>query len=93
MHPTLNYEMYSPAGNRACQAAVDSATKKILGKTRISSKDLEDLFEGICKRVSQKHSEVYDTEPRWHISNRLNKALKEAGYSFRVDSYGGVETD
>jgi hypothetical protein len=89
---TTDFEMYTPAGNRACQAAVNSVTKKILGKTRITAEELEQLFEGACKKVSQTHREVYDTEPRWHIGNEINKALKEVGYGFRIDYYGGVQT-
>jgi len=79
-----DYEMFSAARNRACQSAVNSITKKILGSKRVTEDDILDLFNKGRMKIAEKHGEVYDTEPRWHMKNRINAALKQAGYSFNL---------
>ena len=77
-----DYEMYSAAGNRACQSVVNSITKKILGSKRVTEDTILDLFNKGRMKIAEKHGEVYDTEPRYHMQYRINAALKDAGYSF-----------
>lgn len=90
MEKTHDFEMFSPAGNRACQAAVNSISKTILGPRRIKPEGLASAFEEALKRISVKHSEVHDSEPPYHMSHLINRALEKAGYSFRIDGYGHV---
>jgi len=79
-----DYEMFSAAGNQACQSVVNSITKKISGSKRVTENDILDLFDKGKMKIAEKHGEVYDTEPRWHMQNRINAALKQAGYSFNL---------
>jgi hypothetical protein len=75
-----DFEMFSKAGDRACQGLVNRITKKIQGKKRVTADDIENLvYEGM-KKIALKHGEVFDTEPRYHIEARINKAMREAGY-------------
>lgn len=87
----VNYEMFSPAGERACQSLVNKVSKKILGPSRLTKDDVQKLYDDGREKISEKHEEVYDTEPRWNISREINKALREAGYGFRINGWGSVE--
>ena len=74
------FEMFSKAGDKACQSLVNRVTKKIQGKKRVTANDIEVLvYEGM-KKIAVKHGEVFDTEPRYHIEARINKTMREAGY-------------
>ena len=85
------YEMFSPAGERACQSLVNSISSKVLGSKRLTMEGLQKLYDDGREKISQKHEEVYDTEPRWNIAREVNKALREAGYGFRINGWGSVE--
>jgi len=86
----MYYEMFSKAGDRACQSMVNSATKKILGKTRLTKSDIEKLYTEGINKVEAKYPEVWDTEPRGHIAHQLSNALKSAGYAYRINCWGDV---
>ena len=87
----MSYEMFTPAGDRACESMVKAARKKILGKKRLTKDDVQKLYDEGRKKISAKYPEVYDTEPRGHIAHRISLALKEAGYGFELNSWGDVE--
>lgn len=89
----VNYEMFSPAGERACQSLVNKVSKKILGPSRLTKDDVQKLYDDGREKIAEKHGEVYDTEPRWNISREINKALKEAGYGFSFNSWGEIADD
>ena len=77
---TMEYEMFSKSGERACQSLVNRITKKINGKKRVTADEIEDdVYEGM-KKIAVKHGEVFDTEPTWHIQRQVNKAMERAGY-------------
>jgi len=82
-----NFEMFSNAGNKACESIVSSVTKKILGAKRITETEIIQLVKSKMKKISEKHSEIYDTEPPTHIAEELNCALKKAGYGFELNGY------
>ena len=89
----MSYEMFTPAGDRACESMVKSARKKILGKTRLTKEALQKIYDDGMDKVEAKYPEVFDTEPRGHIAHQFSKALKEAGYMYRFNSWGDVEED
>ena len=87
---TLNtycFEMFSKAGDNACRSVVKKIIKKINGKKRVTQDEMTQYCSLLIKEVAAKHSEVYDTEPGWHIANLTNKALAEVGYCFEVSRY------
>lgn len=82
-----DYEMFTPAGNRACDTLVSSIQKRILSSTRVTAAEVAEAIEQGQKRIQAKHPEVHDTEPRGHICHAVSRTLKDAGYGFFIDSY------
>jgi hypothetical protein len=82
-----SYEMYTPAGDRACGNLVKTIQKKIYSKERVTPDQIAKAIEEGQVKIESKHPEVYDTEPRGHICHEVSKALKDAGYGFFIDSY------
>jgi hypothetical protein len=82
-----NFEMFSPDGNKACQSLVKKLFKKIEGKTRLTEEDVYKHIRDGIEEVAEKHEEVYDTEPGWHIQELVNKKLAEVGYGYTVSRY------
>ena len=76
----INYEMFSPSGERACQSLVNRITKKIQGTKRVTAAEIEKLVDKGMDKIAVKHGEVWDTEPRYHIRTAVDKAMVEAGY-------------
>jgi hypothetical protein len=83
-----SYDMYTPAGDKACQKLVDGIVAKINGDKRVTGEEIEKLLKDGVAKVAKTHKEVHDTEPRGEIAHQISKALKAAGYSFYFDSYG-----
>ena len=84
---SLRFEMFTKAGDKKCKAIAKKALRKVFGKTRVSKTELEELVKAEIKKASDKHREIYDSEPSYHISHYINKGLQKAEYSFEVDSY------
>lgn len=91
MQTKVYYEMFSSAGEKACQSLVDSITRKISGFERMTKERIKELYDVGRKKISEKHGEIYDTEPREHIAHQISKSLKSAGYGFYLNSWGQIE--
>ena len=82
-----SYEMFSKQGNRMCHNLVCEIEDKVKGKYRVTKEEvIEMIVEGI-KNISDKHSEVNDTEPEYHICSRVNKICNEVGYAFDINRF------
>lgn len=81
------FEMYTPAGDKACDKMVKSIEKKILGSKRLTKEEVLEIIKTKMKKVNTKHPEIHDTEPEYHITNYVNKALTEAGYGFEISRW------
>ena len=81
----MEFEMYSDEGDQMCAQVFNDVKTVILGEKFITEYELETLVWNKIKEVSKTHREVYDTEPRWHLERRINEALKERGYGYRLD--------
>lgn len=84
---TPYYEMYTRAGDAAVHSATMKVVKKINGKMKVSKDEILDMVKKALEKVSEKHGEVYDTEPEYHVSVRVNEALEKNGYGFQVSRY------
>jgi hypothetical protein len=87
MIETYDFEMFTKSGNNACRSVVNKAIKKIMGKSRITESSLLEYCRGLVAKVAEKHGEVRDTEPGWHMCQHINRSLDEAGYSFEISRY------
>lgn len=84
---TPSYEMFSKAGDKMCHSLVERIEKKVKGKYRVTKEEvLQMILEGM-KKIAEKHEEVNDTEPEYHICSRVNEACKEVGYDFNISRY------
>ena len=74
---SANYEMFSQRGNRKCDTLVRNITKKILNSKRYVHKEQVEMWikQGM-EKISQKDSEVYDTEPRQTIIGNVEKVYQ-----------------
>jgi hypothetical protein len=84
---TYDFEMYSKAGNIACRSVVNKAINKINGTKRITQEEITKYCKDLISKVAEKHDEVGDTEPGWHIAEIVNRALSDVGYQFKVSRY------
>ena len=75
---TCNYEMFSPAGN----LAVHNLIKRLNSNCNVlnTSDKLSVAVKSGLKRVSGKHEEVYDTEPRGYVRRAAGKIAQFHGY-------------
>jgi len=81
------YEMYNEAGERACDALVKRVTKKIQGTKRVTAQEIEDMVDKGMEKIAIKHPEVFDTEPRWHIRDYVDKAMVDNFYQKVFDKW------
>ena len=82
-----DFEMFSKAGNSACRSAVKKAIKKITGPKRVTEDEILQYTRDLVSKIADKHGEVEDTEPTWHIAELVNRALSECGYGFKISRY------
>lgn len=80
----IDFEMFSKAGNKACANLVKKITKIICGNRKVTLTNIEELVEVGINKIAEKHGEVQDTEPPYHIMFYVNNCLKSEGYSFRI---------
>ena len=86
-----SFDMYTAAGDRACAALVIRISKSIRINNRITPHEIQELYDKGREKISVKHGEVFDTEPRVEIAAAVNKVLKEVGYRFKLSYFGDVE--
>jgi predicted nucleic acid-binding Zn ribbon protein len=82
-----SYEMYSAAGDKACETLVNQICKKIRSNVRVTREEIVREIEKGQMLIGLIYPEVHDTEPRGHICHEVSKALKDSDYSFFIDSY------
>lgn len=74
------YEMFSQSGEKACDDLVKRVTKKIEGVKRVTAEEIKVMVEEGMEKIAVKHPEVYDTEPRYHIRDYVDKAMVDNFY-------------
>jgi hypothetical protein len=76
----MSFEMYTKAGDTACQSQLNKIVKFIQTGKGITPDVINTMYVDAMKKISVKHREVYDTEPEWHLKDRIRKALQENYY-------------
>ena len=54
------------------------------GSKFVPENELKEVVKAEIKQVSIVHKEVHDTEPEWHFVDRINMALENRGYGYRI---------
>jgi Asp-tRNA(Asn)/Glu-tRNA(Gln) amidotransferase C subunit len=72
----MSFEMYTPAGDRACQTQLNKIVKFIEKGKDVSPTTIENMYDTALSKIETKHPEVHDTEPAWHMRNGIKKALE-----------------
>ena len=76
----MSFEMYTKAGDSACQTQLNKIVKFIEKGKGITPEVINSMYDNAMKNISVKHREVYDTEPEWHLKDRIKKALENNFY-------------
>jgi len=76
----MSFEMYTKAGDSACQTQLNKIVKFIEKGKGITPEVINSMYEDAMKKIAVKHREVYDTEPEWHLKDRIKKALQNNFY-------------
>jgi len=71
----MSFEMYTPAGNRACQTQLNKIVKFIEKGKGVTPEVINTMFNDAMEKIAVKHREVHDTEPEWHLRDRIRKCL------------------
>jgi hypothetical protein len=79
------FEMYTTAGDIACQRLVDALVERINGDKFITEHELDAKLMSLLDALKERHGEVVLTEPRYHIRKAVNRALKARGYGYEID--------
>lgn len=74
-----DFEMFTPEGNRACEQIVlrisAEITERILTRNMLPAR-----IEALCQEVAKEHGEVYDTEPQYHLAERISALCLEQNW-------------
>lgn len=76
----MSFEMYTPAGDKACQTQLNKIVKFIENGKGITPEIIETMYVKALETIKVKHPEVTDTEPEWHLKDRIKKALTKNYY-------------
>ena len=83
----ISFEMFTKQGDKMCHSLVKKIEKKILSKRRYTKEEVIEMIVDGMKKISEKHGEVYDTEPEYHICSRIEKICQSVGYNFGISRY------
>lgn len=85
--PCYDFEMFSQQGNRKCNTLVKNISKKILkSKKYYTNEEIGSWIREGMDKIKVKHGEVWDTEPRNHILEQIEKVIQERyGKNERLD--------
>jgi predicted Ser/Thr protein kinase len=76
----MSFEMYTKAGDSACQAQLNKIVKFIEKGKGVTPETINAMFNDAMTKIAVKHREVHDTEPEWHLKDRIRKALQSNFY-------------
>lgn len=73
----MSFEMYTPAGDKACQTQLNKIVKFIKNGKGVTPESINKMYNDAIEKISIKHREVRDTEPEWHLKYKIKKELKQ----------------
>lgn len=78
--PNDRYEMFTRAGNDALAAGVSALIGR-MQRGEVTRPQLPAAVVALCDELEHTHSEVWDTEPQWAISDEVTAACNELGWA------------
>ena len=85
MTNTIDFEMFTDSGNKKCTMVYYKLVKKINGSKFFTEDEFNKLYEKEINTIRVRFSEFDDTEPRYHMRNRINRTLQYRGYSYQIN--------
>lgn len=83
----VDFEMFTNEGNQACTHALTAIHEIIYGDKFTPEAEFKKFVKEQIAQVALIHPEVNDTEPEVIFAIRINRALEERGYAYRVDRF------
>lgn len=82
--------MYTDDGNLAVARALVAISVVSSDRTKVWNREtLETMATPVLREVSKHYEEIYDTEPRGHVADFLDKICSENGWAF--DPYAAYD--
>jgi hypothetical protein len=53
----------------------------------LSKEERKKIVKEQIAQVAEDHKEVHDTEPEWHLVDRINMGLEARGYNYKISRY------
>jgi hypothetical protein len=85
MNKTLDFEMFTKAGNTKCTKVYEKLKAKIHSSKFFTEDEFNTLYEKEINSIRIRFSEFNDTEPRYYMRKLINRALQERGYSYQIN--------
>ena len=76
----MSFEMYTKAGDSACQKQLNKIVEFIEAGKGVTPEVIKTMFDHAMLKIGVKHREVFDTEPEWHLKDRIKKCLDKNFY-------------
>jgi broad specificity phosphatase PhoE len=76
--------MYTNSGNNKCTKVFEKIKSIINGSKFLTEDEFNKIYEKEINTIRARFPEFGDTEPRYHMRNRVNRALQERGYSYQI---------
>lgn len=83
----VDFAMFTNEGNQACTHALIAIHEIIYGDKFIPEAEFKKFVKEQIDQIALTHPEVNDTEPEVLFDIRINRALEERGYAYRVNRY------
>jgi len=77
--------MFTNSGNNKCTKVFEKLKAKINGSKFFTEDEFNKIYEKEINTIRVRFSEFDDTEPRYHMRNRVNRTLQERGYSYQIN--------
>ena len=85
MSKTLDFEMFTNAGNKKCTEVYEKLVTQINRSKFFTEEEFKKLYEKEINTIRTQFPEVDDTEPEYLMQTLINRELYKRGYSYVID--------
>ncbi len=91
INTSFHFEMFTEDGNLKVKEIILEALNKMFYDKTPSRKKITNLIQHRIDTAysdkNTKYKEIKDTEPKTHITEQINKAVKETGYGYKISRF------